>query len=489
MNNSRDYWFMKGNRQKGAFSLYVDNLPESLHWQGLWHFFGQHVDVVDAYIANKLNKRGRRFGFVTFEKEVDTLNTSDRSGMKQENSNGKVHENSRDKNVQGNNNGNAHESISDRNIPVRMNHDKPLNRNKDCVKEGEFVNQEKTKQARKTYKRIQGHVVDEELWELKRSLVGVMGTVCKTSSIISRLQSWGLGEIKVKRLGGKSFLLSFSDDELFTMLEDLEWSYLKEIFIEVVPWSEKLIQVERETWLEISGLPLHCWNQCTFERVAELWGSFEALGENSFRIKNCEKVTVLITSYQIENIDEVIEVEVGNLIFKVRVKEIGFSDDSPVLPEAKSSLKMEEGKGEIFSGSSFENEKFQSSAKSDWSRTRVEEEAVGAIFLGKDINNEDAMIREKGPWGLDLQSSRIGSKLSPVKGKLSWAATVDAKMNIDYIKRGGANTENIENFALIESHSEEEEPSAVFPELNYAKKKKEIRDVFLGAFIGRLVSN
>ncbi|KAK8993157.1 hypothetical protein V6N11_033261 [Hibiscus sabdariffa] len=188
---------MKGNRQKGAFSLYVDNLPESLHWQGLWHFFGQHVDVVDAYIANKLNKRGRRFGFVTFEKE---LNTSDRSGMKQENSNGKVHENSRDKNVQGNNNGNAHESISDRNIPVRMNHDKPLNRNKDCVKEG--------------------------------------------------------------------------------------------------------------------------------------------------------------------------------------------------------------------------------------------------------------------PWGLDLQSSRIGSKLSPVKGKLSWAATVDAKMNIDYIKRGGANTENIENFALIESHSEEEEPSA-----------------------------
>ncbi|KAK9006665.1 hypothetical protein V6N11_018999 [Hibiscus sabdariffa] len=92
------------------------------------------------------------------------------------------------------------------------------------------------------------------------------------------------------------------------------------------------------------------------------------------------------------------------------------------------------------------------------------------------------------PSGLDLQSSRIGSKLSPVKGKLSWATSVNAKMNADYIKRGDANTQNIENFALIGSHSEEEEPSAFFPELNYAKKKKERRKVFLGAFIGRLCS-
>ncbi|KAK8628043.1 hypothetical protein V6N13_063755 [Hibiscus sabdariffa] len=102
----------------------------------------------------------------------------------------------------------------------------------------------------------------------------------------------------------------------------------------------------------------------------------------------------------------------GNLIFKVRVKEIGFSDDSPVLPEAKSLLKMEEGKGESFSGSSFETEKFQSSAKSDRSRTQVEEEAMEAIFLGKDINNEDALIREKGGKHLG-EIDMLGS--SPLK--------------------------------------------------------------------------
>ncbi|KAK8477555.1 hypothetical protein V6N11_007388 [Hibiscus sabdariffa] len=348
------------SREHG-YTLYVQNIPQAMQWKGLWH--GSLAEVEENLVL--------------------------------------------DKNVQGNSNGNAHENSSDRNIPAQMNQDKPLNRDKDCVKEGEFVNQEKAKQARKTYKRIQGHVVDEELWELKRSLVGVMAM-------------------------------------------------------------------------------------------------------------NCEKV---------------IEVEVGNLISKVRVKELGFTDDSPVLPEAKSSLRMEEDKGESFSGF-----QFQSSVKSDRSRTQVEEEAMGAIFLGKDINNEDVLIREKGgkqleeidmlgstplkgsavneealkenatveyqgvsrvtagmevkhswaeiisknletdgkdfvspfevmghisprPLRLDLQSSRIGSKLSPVKGKFSWAASVDAKMNADYIKRGDANTDN---FALI---------GKVFP----------------GAFIGRLV--
>ncbi|KAL4279935.1 hypothetical protein GQ457_03G001440 [Hibiscus cannabinus] len=90
---------------------------------------------------------------------------------------------------------------------------------------------------------------------------------------------------------------------------------------------------------------------------------------------------------------------------------------------------------------------------------------------------------------LDLQSSRIGSKLSPMKGKLSWEASVDAKMNADYIKRGDANTQNFENFALIGSHSEEEEPYAFFPELNHAKKKKERRYGSLLDFQDKALSN
>ncbi|KAL4375969.1 hypothetical protein GQ457_02G030320 [Hibiscus cannabinus] len=395
--------FRNEKRQKEIFkavTLYVDNLPKALHWQGLWHIFAQHGDVVDS--VNKLNRGGRRFGFVRFEREVDADRAKERlngllvygckifvglarynksssgwGGMKSVKKCGEMQEN-----------------ISDNDFSVQKKQDIPIYKGKESVKEGVFGCHEKRNQKVFVPRKIQGHVVDEQLWELKRCLVGVMATVCKTSSIISRLQSWGLGEIQVKSMGGKRFLLSFTDDELFTMLEDLEWSYLKEIFVEVFPWTENLIQMEGATWLELSGMPLHCWNQCTFKRVAELWGSFEALGENAFRSKNCEKVTILITTNQVERIDEIVEIEVGNLIFKVRVMELGFSDESPELQptRVKSSVRTNCDKDGSSSGSSSESKKTQSPAKSDWCWTQVEEEALEAILLGKDHSNDEGML-------------------------------------------------------------------------------------------------
>ncbi|KAK8583219.1 hypothetical protein V6N13_021931 [Hibiscus sabdariffa] len=152
--------------------------------------------------------------------------------------------------------------------------------------------------------------------------------------------------------------------------------------------------MERATWLELSGVPLHCWNRCTFKRVAGLWGSFEALGENAFRSKNCEKVTILITTNQVERIDEIVDIEVGNLIFKVRVMELGFSDESPELQptRVKSSVRTNCDKDGSSSGSSSESEKTQSPAKSDRCWTQVEEEAMEAILLRKDHNNDEGMF-------------------------------------------------------------------------------------------------
>ncbi|KAK8681313.1 hypothetical protein V6N13_053717 [Hibiscus sabdariffa] len=103
---------------------------------------------------------------------------------------------------------------------------------------------------------------------MKRCQVRDMSIVCGVTSIMERLTSWGLGEIKVQRMGGKAFLLTFEDDELFMMLADLDWSYLKEIFTKVEPWSEKMTIHSHATWLELTGVPLHCWNHVTIRRIA-----------------------------------------------------------------------------------------------------------------------------------------------------------------------------------------------------------------------------
>ncbi|KAK8628731.1 hypothetical protein V6N13_009314 [Hibiscus sabdariffa] len=61
---------------------------------------------------------------------------------------------------------------------------------------------------------------------------------------------------------------------------------------------------ERITWIEIVGIPLHYWNQETFRRIVELWGSLEVLGENSTQSLDCEKLTILISTKQTHKIDK-----------------------------------------------------------------------------------------------------------------------------------------------------------------------------------------
>ncbi|GKE25748.1 RNA-directed DNA polymerase, eukaryota [Tanacetum coccineum] len=49
-----------------ATSFYVLNFPETLDAKGLWNACVTYGRIVDAFIANKRSKRGKRFGFIRF---------------------------------------------------------------------------------------------------------------------------------------------------------------------------------------------------------------------------------------------------------------------------------------------------------------------------------------------------------------------------------------------------------------------------------------
>jgi RNA recognition motif-containing protein len=68
----------KENGRKGGYvhrvdktstSFFVTNFPEDLVWGDLWKLFAKFGSVCDVFIPKKVDKWGRRFGFVKF-KEV-----------------------------------------------------------------------------------------------------------------------------------------------------------------------------------------------------------------------------------------------------------------------------------------------------------------------------------------------------------------------------------------------------------------------------------
>ncbi|KAK8613961.1 hypothetical protein V6N13_122342 [Hibiscus sabdariffa] len=111
--------------------------------------------------------------------------------------------------------------------------------------------------------------------------VGAMVTISSIKSVEERLQGWGFGELRNKSMGGRRFLIEFKDQELFDFLLEQKWSYLLEVFTEVEPWTELIHLLERITWVQAKGIPLHCWNQITIKRITEIWGTLLAMGETT----------------------------------------------------------------------------------------------------------------------------------------------------------------------------------------------------------------
>ncbi|KAK8658444.1 hypothetical protein V6N13_036650 [Hibiscus sabdariffa] len=237
----------------GIITLFVSNLPTTLHWSSLHQAFGRHGDVVDSFIANKLDRSGNRFGFVRFSNMQDASRVMERL--------------------------NGFRLYGFRlSVSIAKHQGRNWYWRKDKCKEDtsehrELVDGECGKHRRNFFRRIQGHIEDETLWRLNKCLLGTMATVCSSVSVMERLHSWGLGEIEVKSLGGRRFLVVINDDELLNHLEEQDWSLLEEVFMDIEKWSVSFRLPERSTWVEVMGVPLHCWNHITFKRIAEVWGS------------------------------------------------------------------------------------------------------------------------------------------------------------------------------------------------------------------------
>ncbi|KAK8661614.1 hypothetical protein V6N13_091212 [Hibiscus sabdariffa] len=300
-----------------------------MHWKGLWATFGHHGEVIDAFIPAK-SRNGKRFGFVRFSSKVDANRAISRlNGSRlyryrvlvalakfgsrtsywrkvnrtQSDCEQKDDSKQRKQNLA---------QTSTINTQKEHNHSGGTQANIEKGKNTILPSLEKEKR-----RRVIGFVEEETLWKLQSYTT----SDSDAGRIHDRLCSWGLGEIKVKRLAGRVFLLEFEDNELYGTLQKTEWSTLSEVFTEVHPWSESFITPKRVVWIELAGIPPHCWNHQTFKRIAELWGEFIFLGENALHSSGLEKVMLVLATKQWERIEMVIDLEVGNVLFPVRVSE------------------------------------------------------------------------------------------------------------------------------------------------------------------------
>ncbi|MBA0822150.1 hypothetical protein Goarm_018964 [Gossypium armourianum] len=121
-------------------------------------------------------------------------------------------------------------------------------------------------------------------------------------------------------------------------LKESKWGVLLKWFFTVEPWNDDGMSNCRRTWLMCYGIPPHVWSKGTFHNIACHWGKFLRVDKDTENRVSLFRGSIEITTDHLQKIDKVIDLQVGDKCFEVRIVEI----DPVVLSIYKCSNKEDE---------------------------------------------------------------------------------------------------------------------------------------------------
>ncbi|KAE8718366.1 hypothetical protein F3Y22_tig00110015pilonHSYRG00250 [Hibiscus syriacus] len=263
--------------RKGCYTIFIENLPEKIHWKRLGSIFGSHGQVIDAFIPKKRNSKGFRFGFIRFATIEE-----------------------------------ARTSIS------KMN--------------GNHIYGNKIRVYLAKYKPRQS------FWRKSSTAVQKL----YQDYLANQMQAKGLAGFTLMRAAGNVVLMVFEDSDLLRSVKEDKLETLAEWFSRVETWSESLVVESRRVWLVCEGIPFHTWNWDTFKSIATKWGKLIAIDNSCEFPSSFDRAKIQILTNAQGRIDELLELKVGDNLFKILVYEVdpSFKPNSWVPEDCDISLEL-----------------------------------------------------------------------------------------------------------------------------------------------------
>jgi hypothetical protein len=288
--------------------FFFTNFPDSTTTGELWKIFLQYGRVGEVYIPKKLDRRGRRFGFVKFKEVTDE------------------------------------EELSERLCDVWIGSFKLwINRSRFARSEPKeektqqvtatrpVISMEETTPGRSFRSALVGNgasmevlkvPVNEELCkELRGSMVGRLAREKNVKQIQTTLCMEGFRSITVTHMGDNRVLLRSPVEGDVERLLKSKNECLSYYFADLKPWNPGLIATHREVWVQIYGIPIHSWGEDLFKLVGKRLGGFVDFDEETARMARFDVARIKILSTSWAFIDVVVKVEVEGVIFDLWVVE------------------------------------------------------------------------------------------------------------------------------------------------------------------------
>ncbi|KAL7258469.1 hypothetical protein ACSBR1_004573 [Camellia fascicularis] len=313
-------FFGRGHNETGKlkeFSVFVDNILESMDPKGLFVLFSKFRVVKDAFIPNKRRQVTHcRFGFVRFDcSVVADMAIQKANGLWVDNRNlkvkmaefGRVDQPSRGQPVfQGR--GKRAMNNTRINSKTRME-----SRSYADIVEGNEDRGGKNLIAR---------TEDASNGWLYESLIVKLKPYCILPEFKQECEKRGVKDPIFHEGRGKFVVIMFnSKEEMQSEFSRMkEWIYVWCDFVS--EWKKDMvIEQERVVWLSCYGVPFNLWSSITFRNIGKLWGQVIGIGNDALQMTSLQCGKVRLATKVMESINTLSLLECKDKSYPIRICE------------------------------------------------------------------------------------------------------------------------------------------------------------------------
>ncbi|GJT53852.1 RNA-directed DNA polymerase, eukaryota, reverse transcriptase zinc-binding domain protein [Tanacetum coccineum] len=301
-------------------------MPPALTSKGLWTVCAPYGRLVDAFIANKLSKGGKRFGFIRF------IGVKDANVFVKTLSNIWI--------------GSYHifitPAINQRSNPITNPKPQTTNptqsfNNPSIQNAFPILTTNVTKNTIPATKAEQpkpntnpSHTNQKRIITFNdQDLINVINTdsillvklkdIDSMSNMYTICRNEGFSDLNIHHVGGYWIWIQFPSSSACSKFQENE--SLKKLYsVKRAPSSNFTVD-ERILWIEISGLPLCAWGSNAYKKIACSFGKFLFFEKEDSSALSSGRVCISSKSHGL--ISENVQVEINNELFEATVQEIG----------------------------------------------------------------------------------------------------------------------------------------------------------------------
>jgi hypothetical protein len=434
-------------------SYFFTNFPEEVTVMDLWTEFGRLGSVGEVYIPAKLDKLGRRFGFVKYREVRDAAELLAWMGdiwfgsfklrvniarfgkgearREQEVTppvNNKVAEDS----------GDARHSFKDALVPGEIPTAVQMVRG-DVQRAQEVI--------------WEVEVEPEKMSMLKETFVGFLAESHDHSIIQNNFIMDGYSNVRVIPFGHMKVLIySTVEGEVAGLVGSVGWWCT--VFDRFEAWSPEMVSNQRSTWLRCYGVPHHAWGVALFRTLGFKFGTFVGVDSSTLNLTRGDLARINIVTDKKDVIDSYLSVSVLGKVFVIRVvEEVGGDADGGDIRrccgncdrwrEEASVRGSVEGGSEVAAAVGLSEE----GSDDDWSVVGRRTPGVVCHALGKGQYEDTRLEGIQGFVLADKDPNYLGNILNTTTTKVN--VDVEANLELSDANRGDRDNSSVSQRMLV----------------------------------------